>query len=69
MHQVVDVTFRHSRGARHVHDRLLAAHAASLRAAVAEREAGGMSRKEAIVDVARAAGVPKRDVYNLVHTS
>jgi len=42
---------------------------ASLRAAVAEREAGGMSRKEAIVDVARAAGVPKRDVYNLVHTS
>ena len=39
----------------------------SLRAAVAEREADGMSRKEAIVDVARLAGVPKREVYNLVH--
>src|SRR5205085_5998902 len=32
----------------------------SLRAAVAEREASGTSRKEAIVEVARAAGVPKR---------
>jgi 16S rRNA (cytidine1402-2'-O)-methyltransferase len=40
----------------------------SLRAAVAEREAEGMSRKEAIVDVARRAGVPKREVYHLVHT-
>jgi len=39
----------------------------SLRAAVADREAGGMSRKDAIVDVARTAGVPKRQVYNLVH--
>ena len=39
----------------------------SLRAAVAEREAAGTSRKEAIVEVARAAGVPKREVYNLVH--
>jgi 16S rRNA (cytidine1402-2'-O)-methyltransferase len=39
----------------------------SLRAAVAEREAAGMSRKEAIVEVARTAGVPKRNVYNLVH--
>ncbi|WP_121253925.1 16S rRNA (cytidine(1402)-2'-O)-methyltransferase [Nocardioides ferulae] len=39
----------------------------SLRAAVAEREEQGMSRKEAIVEVARLAGVPKREVYNLVH--
>lgn len=38
-----------------------------LRAAVAEREDRGMPRKEAIVEVARLAGVPKRDVYNLVH--
>lgn len=41
----------------------------SLRAAVAEHEATGMSRKEAIVEVARTAGVPKRHVYNLVHGS
>jgi 16S rRNA (cytidine1402-2'-O)-methyltransferase len=41
----------------------------SLRAAVAEREADGMSRKEAIVDVARLAGVPKREVYQAVHIS
>jgi 16S rRNA (cytidine1402-2'-O)-methyltransferase len=40
---------------------------ASLRAAVAEREAGGTPRKEAIAEVARAAGVPRREVYNLVH--
>ena len=39
----------------------------SLRAAVAEREASGMSRKEAIVEVARTAGVPKRHVYAVVH--
>jgi len=39
----------------------------SLRAAVAERETTGMSRKDAIVEVARSAGVPKRHVYNLVH--
>jgi 16S rRNA (cytidine1402-2'-O)-methyltransferase len=39
----------------------------SLRAAVAAREASGMSRKDAIVEVARAAGVPKRHVYALVH--
>ena len=39
----------------------------SLRAAVAELEATGTSRKDAIVEVARAAGVPKRQVYNLVH--
>ncbi len=41
----------------------------SLLAAVAGLEAGGTSRKEAIVEVARMAGVPKRDVYNLVHAS
>jgi 16S rRNA (cytidine1402-2'-O)-methyltransferase len=39
----------------------------SLRAAVATREAAGMPRKEAIVEVARSAGVPKRHVYALVH--
>ena len=43
--------------------------AESLRAAVAEREAEGMSRKEAIVDVAKLAGVPKREVYRAVHVS
>jgi 16S rRNA (cytidine1402-2'-O)-methyltransferase len=41
----------------------------SLRAAVAEREADGMSRKEAIVDVAKQAGVPKREVYQAVHVN
>jgi len=40
---------------------------ASLRAAVAEREQDGTSRKEAIVDVARRAGLPKRTVYDAVH--
>jgi 16S rRNA (cytidine1402-2'-O)-methyltransferase len=39
----------------------------SLWAAVAEREAEGMSRKEAIVDVAKLAGLPKREVYQAVH--
>ena len=39
----------------------------SLLAAVAELEADGTSRKEAVVEVARRAGVPKREVYNLVH--
>ena len=28
-----------------------------------------MSRKEAIVDVAKLAGVPKREVYQAVHVS
>ena len=41
----------------------------SLRAAVADLEAAGTSRKEAIVQVAKEAGVPKRHVYALVHTS
>jgi 16S rRNA (cytidine1402-2'-O)-methyltransferase len=40
---------------------------ASLLAAVADLEADGVRRKEAIVEVARRAGVPKLDVYNLVH--
>jgi len=39
----------------------------SLRAAVAAQEAEGVSKKDAIASVARAAGVPKREVYNLVH--
>jgi 16S rRNA (cytidine1402-2'-O)-methyltransferase len=34
---------------------------------VAEREVDGMSRKEAIVEVAKLAGVPRREVYDLVH--
>ena len=38
-----------------------------LRAAVAEAEAAGTSRKDAIAEVARAAGVPKREVYDAVH--
>ena len=41
---------------------------AGLRAAVADLESAGRSRKEAIVEVARAAGVPKREVYDAVHT-
>ncbi len=41
----------------------------ALLAAVAEAEAGGLSRKDAVAAVARAAGLPKRDVYNLVHGS
>lgn len=40
---------------------------ASLLAAVAELEGDGVPRKDAIVEVARRAGVPKREVYNLVH--
>ncbi len=40
---------------------------ADLLAAVAAREEDGVPRKEAIVEVARVAGVPKREVYNLVH--
>ena len=39
----------------------------ALVAAVAEREDQGMTRKEAIAEVARLAGVPKREVYQLVH--
>jgi 16S rRNA (cytidine1402-2'-O)-methyltransferase len=42
---------------------------AILAALVAEDEADGVSRKEAIVDVARRSGVPKRVVYDAVHRS
>jgi 16S rRNA (cytidine1402-2'-O)-methyltransferase len=38
-----------------------------LRGRVADLEAQGRSRKEAIAETARAAGVPKREVYDLVH--
>ena len=34
---------------------------------VAELETNGMTRKDAILDVARRAGVPKREVYDVVH--
>lgn len=40
---------------------------ASLRAAVAAREAEGVRRKDAILEVARAAGLPKREVYDVIH--
>ncbi|MEV4713682.1 16S rRNA (cytidine(1402)-2'-O)-methyltransferase [Micromonospora sp. NPDC049374] len=39
----------------------------SLRAAVAEREAAGRSRRDAITDVAAEYGLRRRDVYALVH--
>ena len=38
-----------------------------LRARVAELEAGGVTRKDAIAQAAQEAGVPRREVYNLVH--
>lgn len=41
--------------------------AASLAALVGEAEAAGMPRKDAIRDVARRAGLPKREVYDAVH--
>ncbi|GAA1958092.1 16S rRNA (cytidine(1402)-2'-O)-methyltransferase [Nocardioides panacihumi] len=40
-----------------------------LLAAVAALEEEGMSRKDAVVEAARRAGVPKREVYDLVHRS
>ncbi|MGZ4500262.1 MAG: 16S rRNA (cytidine(1402)-2'-O)-methyltransferase [Nocardioidaceae bacterium] len=40
---------------------------ASLAAAVAETEADGTPRKDAILEVARRAGLPKRVVYDAVH--
>jgi 16S rRNA (cytidine1402-2'-O)-methyltransferase len=40
---------------------------ATLAALVAEEEEIGASRKEAILDVARRSGVPKRVVYDAVH--
>jgi 16S rRNA (cytidine1402-2'-O)-methyltransferase len=45
----------------------LAGDEASLREAVQAREDRGMTRKDAIVEVAGLAGLPKREVYNLVH--
>ncbi|MFD4326559.1 16S rRNA (cytidine(1402)-2'-O)-methyltransferase [Nocardioides sp. NPDC058538] len=40
----------------------------SLRAAVADlQEADGLTKKEAIAEAAKRAGVPKREVYDLVH--
>jgi 16S rRNA (cytidine1402-2'-O)-methyltransferase len=36
---------------------------------VARLEASGVARKQAIVDVAKTAGIPKRDLYNAVHGS
>src|SRR5690242_19408239 len=42
---------------------------ATLVSLVAAAEAGGASLKDAIAEVARRAGVPKRDVYDLVHKS
>lgn len=45
----------------------LATDPASLRAAVAEEEADGATRKDAILTVARRAGLPKREVYDVVH--
>ncbi|GIH27754.1 ribosomal RNA small subunit methyltransferase I [Acrocarpospora phusangensis] len=38
-------------------------------AEVARLEATGVARKEAIIDVAKKAGIPKRDLYNAVHTA
>jgi 16S rRNA (cytidine1402-2'-O)-methyltransferase len=46
---------------------VVASDAGSLRTAVAELEAGGSTRKEAIAEVARRAGLPKREVYDVVH--
>ncbi|UMG93646.1 16S rRNA (cytidine(1402)-2'-O)-methyltransferase [Nocardioides sp. TF02-7] len=40
---------------------------ASLRAAVAALERDGLRRKDAIAGVARQAGLPKREVYQVVH--
>jgi 16S rRNA (cytidine1402-2'-O)-methyltransferase len=39
----------------------------TLRALVASEETAGVPRKQAIADVARRSGVPKRLVYDLVH--
>jgi 16S rRNA (cytidine1402-2'-O)-methyltransferase len=45
----------------------VATHPESLRTAVAGLEANGMRRKEAIAAVAVQAGLPKREVYQVVH--
>jgi 16S rRNA (cytidine1402-2'-O)-methyltransferase len=39
----------------------------TIRSAVSAREDDGLSRKEAIVEVAKLSGVPRREVYDLVH--
>lgn len=39
----------------------------TLRSMVADRESSGMSRKDAIADVARETGVRRRSVFELVH--
>ena len=39
----------------------------SLREAVADLQEEGLTKKEAIAEAAKRAGVPKRDVYNLIH--
>lgn len=39
----------------------------SLRAAVAGLQEDGLTKKEAIAEAAKRAGVPKREVYDLVH--
>lgn len=39
----------------------------SLRAAVADLQEDGLTKKEAIAEAAKRAGVPKREVYDLVH--
>jgi 16S rRNA (cytidine1402-2'-O)-methyltransferase len=36
-------------------------------ALVGDLEADGLTRKDAIVEAARRAGVPKREVYDLIH--
>ncbi len=41
----------------------------ALRALVASAESAGVPRKQAVAEVARRAGVPKRVVYDLVHRS
>jgi 16S rRNA (cytidine1402-2'-O)-methyltransferase len=41
----------------------------SLAGLVADAESTGTPRKQAILDVARRAGVPKREVYDAVHKS
>ena len=42
---------------------------ASLRAAVEALEEAGSTRKDAIAEVARRAGLPKREVYQVVHVA
>ncbi|MEU0312226.1 16S rRNA (cytidine(1402)-2'-O)-methyltransferase [Nocardioides sp. NPDC006273] len=41
----------------------------SLRAAVSDLQEDGLTKKEAIAEAAKRSGVPKREVYDLVHKS